>query len=213
MDTLGWLMIIAGIYLLRENFKGRLFDATGRFVLVDRLTRTFVALVNNDNTALKELDTEPSASLNEPIQPPSDTNDFGTGGFSNSMDNGRTDTSSMGNGPSRTYTSIGPVKSHVRLAANEIGSKFGIKTIYGTQGTQDHPKGLALDFMINNVDNGKAVGNGIAAYAKNDATRLKVQYVIWNGRIWNIDRNAEGWRSYSGTSNPHTDHVHISFKP
>jgi hypothetical protein len=42
------------------------------------------------------------------------------------------------------------------------------------------------------------------------ARRLGVMYIIHNRRIWGSYRAAEGWRPYVGT-NPHTDHVHISF--
>ncbi|MGW5363062.1 hypothetical protein [Actinopolymorpha pittospori] len=41
------------------------------------------------------------------------------------------------------------------------------------------------------------------------ARRLGVMYVIWNHRMWRA-YNPRGWRLYTG-SNPHVDHVHISF--
>jgi hypothetical protein len=40
----------------------------------------------------------------------------------------------------------------------------------------------------------------------------RVQYVIFDAHIWNIDRVREGWRAYHG-SNPHRHHVHIEIKP
>ena len=38
----------------------------------------------------------------------------------------------------------------------------------------------------------------------------RVQYVIWNRRIYNRDR--PGWRTYRG-ANAHTHHMHVSVKP
>ncbi|MEZ4369586.1 MAG: hypothetical protein R3B07_02135 [Polyangiaceae bacterium] len=48
------------------------------------------------------------------------------------------------------------------------------------------------------------------------ARRFGVMYMIWNKRIWGSYRSpngscaSSGWSNYSG-SNPHTDHVHLSF--
>jgi hypothetical protein len=45
------------------------------------------------------------------------------------------------------------------------------------------------------------------------AARLDVQYVIWDGKIWNRSRTSEGWRTYtagSGVTGGHYDHVHVS---
>lgn len=103
---------------------------------------------------------------------------------------------------------LGAVRAHVRAAANELGPKFGIKTIGGwrVSTSGDHPLGLALDFMT-------TTGQALADYLVANHVRLKITYVIWNRRIWNVARADEGWRTYTGTSNPHTDHVHASFKP
>ena len=46
------------------------------------------------------------------------------------------------------------------------------------------------------------------------------QYLIWQGTIWNIDRDAEGWRPYNGggmhdpsdITGGHYDHLHITVK-
>lgn len=107
--------------------------------------------------------------------------------------------------------SLGAVRTHVAAAANEIGPKFGIRVVYGwAPGLYDHPKGLALDLMTNNIPNGKQTGDALAAYALANADRLGITYVIWYRRIWSRERAGEGWRPYSGTSS-HTDHVHLSF--
>jgi hypothetical protein len=105
---------------------------------------------------------------------------------------------------------LGAVKPHVRAAANSLGAQFGIKTIYGVSSgsvpNSDHPKGLALDFMISNLSGGKAIGDALAAYVLNNMAALGVKYVIWYRRI----NDGSGWRPYSGPSS-HTDHVHVSF--
>ncbi|MGW5363061.1 hypothetical protein [Actinopolymorpha pittospori] len=43
------------------------------------------------------------------------------------------------------------------------------------------------------------------------ARRLGVMYVIWNHQIWRSYRPQDGWQPYTGTPNPHTDHIHLSF--
>jgi hypothetical protein len=111
------------------------------------------------------------------------------------------------------YT-LGNVKPWVAAAANEVGPKFGIRTIYGYSyrtidgGSvlSDHALGLALDFMCD-----IPTGDKLATYVQANASRLSVTYIIHNRRIWNISRQSEGWRVYTGR-NPHTDHVHVSFQ-
>lgn len=106
---------------------------------------------------------------------------------------------------------LGAVKPHVKSAAEQLGARFGIRTIYGwAPGKYDHPRGLALDFMTNNLPNGRAVGDALAAYVVANASSLGITYVIWYRRIFSVARASEGWRPYSGDSE-HTDHVHVSF--
>ena len=106
---------------------------------------------------------------------------------------------------------LGPVKPFVSDVANSIGPKFGIKTVYGwgpgSVPNSDHPRGLALDFMISNIPNGRSTGDALSTYVIQNYNALNVKYVIWYRRIWSPDK---GWRGYSGPS-AHTDHVHVSF--
>lgn len=107
-----------------------------------------------------------------------------------------------------TTSQLGPVKSWVAAAANEIGNLFGITRIGGWRRTDpypDHPSGHALDFMTN-------TGTALAEYARVNAARLGVKYIIWNRQQWSVAKASQGWRPYTG-SNPHTDHVHITFNP
>jgi len=102
------------------------------------------------------------------------------------------------------------VRPHVRAAAAEIASTFGITNIGGFATTghipdSDHYKGLAIDVMTT------LKNQQIANWAVQNAARLSITYVITLRHIWD-SRNNRGWEPYNGTS-PHTDHVHISFFP
>jgi hypothetical protein len=102
--------------------------------------------------------------------------------------------------------SLGPVKYWVANAANFLGNRHGIKTIGGWRKTdqfRDHPTGHAIDVMVPNL----SVGAAVAQDAINNAQALGVSYLIFNHRVWNAK---QGWHPYTSTSNPHTDHVHIT---
>lgn len=109
------------------------------------------------------------------------------------------------------YALIG-LQPNAKAAAQYFGPKYGIKTIYGVGAGSvpgsDHPIGLADDFMINNIPNGKSVGDALAADAIANKATFNIKYVIWYKRIDRLD--GKGWQPYSGPSD-HTDHVHISF--
>ncbi len=109
-----------------------------------------------------------------------------------------------------TY-SLGPVKPWVATAAQELGDRFGLKTIggYRTGDQYDHPKGLALDMMINNIANGTQVGQQLAEYAWANRDKYGLTYVIWNRKVIST-KHPTKWEDYTGDS-PHTDHVHLSF--
>lgn len=107
------------------------------------------------------------------------------------------------------------LKPHVEAAKKEIAATFDVsdiggysyRNIAGTDTLSDHALGLALDVMIHG-DN--ALGEKVAAWAQANASRLGITYIIYNRRIWSVQRSKEGWRAYGG-ANPHTDHVHLSF--
>lgn len=102
---------------------------------------------------------------------------------------------------------LGPVKPWVQSAAYFLGPRHNIKTIGGWRKTDpfpDHPSGHALDFMIPDL----ATGESLAQDAINNAGPLGIKYIIFNHRVWNPQ---QGWHPYTSTSNPHTDHVHITF--
>lgn len=68
----------------------------------------------------------------------------------------------------------------------------------------DHNSGNAVD--ITAID--RAHGDEIADAALRDP---RTAYVIWYGRIWNVQRGDRDWRPYSG-ANAHKHHVHISIR-
>ena len=87
----------------------------------------------------------------------------------------------------------------------------------------DHPLGRACDFTVGVLGRypspeQERVGWSLAQWYRAYADRLRVSYVIWDGRIWSPSHASQGWRTYDGggiydTSSPtggHHDHVHVS---
>lgn len=109
---------------------------------------------------------------------------------------------------------LGAVKPWVKQAANEVGNRFGVQTIYGVGSREtansDHPKGLALDFMCDS-----AQGDQISSFLQANYAIYNITYIIWKQRIWNVSRASEGWRQMEDRGSPtanHFDHVHASFQ-
>lgn len=101
---------------------------------------------------------------------------------------------------------------------------FGwVKTMHGVgerEGPSDHGSGLAVDFMIPayNTPSGKQRGWQLAQWTRKHAKELGVTYVIWDAKIWSVERDGEGWRAYTryaptaGDTLLHKDHVHVSYQ-
>lgn len=105
------------------------------------------------------------------------------------------------------------IKVHraVRAKFPQITSIGGVRK----DSLPDHPSGRALDLMIPKYKSaaGKALGKEVALWAKANARELGINYVIWDQHIWNIQRDAEGWRymaSRGSDSANHKNHVHIT---
>ena len=104
---------------------------------------------------------------------------------------------------------LGAVRPHVRAAAESLGCAFGkpqVLGIAGRGGPSDHPKGLALDFMVD-----RATGDALAAYAVAHRAELGINYVIWRQRI----DTGSGFTAMADRGNAtanHFDHVHVSFR-
>lgn len=138
--------------------------------------------------------------------------DTGTGG---STGGGGGGTSAAPTLPAGDYSNMfGGVKPWVARAGVEVRNKFGVRDIggVGTRGNaSDHPKGLALDFMV--YDN-KSKGDKIAAYVVANRRRLGVTYVIWYKRIFHTWGEWGPYSHPSGSTDKtslHMDHVHVSF--
>jgi len=111
--------------------------------------------------------------------------------------------------PIFTPYNLGPVKPWVSNAGEALGTMFGIKTEYGWRQSDpfpDHPSGHAIDFMTPNM----ATGDSLKNYAVANHANLGIKYIIWN-RTYYSDTNGWAGSPYTATSNPHTDHVHITF--
>lgn len=86
----------------------------------------------------------------------------------------------------------------------------------------DHQTGRAVDAMIPGYDaaQGQALGKQVAQWVQANAKDLGVTYVIWDAKIWSVQRADEGWRAcgssaascYHGSDDTaaHRDHVHVS---
>lgn len=115
-------------------------------------------------------------------------------------------------------TSLGDVREHTRKVAHEIADRWTLYFIWGIGSSGEHAEGRALDFMGMKLGGGvsnpgamrRQVCDQIADYLWRHRERLGVWYVIWDRRIISMTYESQGWRDYDG-SNPHTDHVHVSF--
>lgn len=90
----------------------------------------------------------------------------------------------------------------------------------------EHPLGRACDITFGNPIGEKPTpaqleaGWDITNWMKDNAETLGVEYLIWQGKIWNIKRDDEGWRDYNGggmhdpgdVTGGHFDHVHVTVR-
>lgn len=101
----------------------------------------------------------------------------------------------------------------------EVADRFGVTnfSLYRPGSNDDHGKGLAVDFVVN--DNTE-LGDQIANYATSDMESNDINYVIWKQRFYaNYDSYygpANTWNlmpDRGGDTANHYDHVHVSFNP
>ncbi|KLO63187.1 metalloendopeptidase [Dermacoccus sp. PE3] len=88
----------------------------------------------------------------------------------------------------------------------------------------EHPLGRACDItFVNRIGTRPTpaqLENGwrLASWIKNHAESFGIKYLIWQGTIWSLARDAEGWRPYNGggmhdpnnVTGGHYDHLHIT---
>ena len=102
------------------------------------------------------------------------------------------------------------VSDNIVKVHEAVCSNFPEISVYGTLrgGGGDHPQGKAVDIMVSGPR-----GWEIAEFVRANASALGVSYVIYEQKIWSVERGGEGWRGMSNrgsaTAN-HFDHVHVS---
>ncbi|MDT9595248.1 hypothetical protein RDV89_19325 [Nocardioides zeae] len=112
-------------------------------------------------------------------------------------------------GECTTSSAPSGVTANITALHGAVCAAFPEITNYGgTRTDGDHGRGLALDIMVRG-----ARGWEIAEFIRANYTEWDVNYVIYEQKIWSVDRSSEGWRPMenrgSDTAN-HYDHVHVS---
>lgn len=107
------------------------------------------------------------------------------------------------------------VKPHVQAFADACQEATGVSN-FGTYNGHSPPEGptQALDIFNPDSSAGYALQDRIVAFARANAKRFGVRYIIRREHIWNIERDGEGWRRqrhYADRTADHYDHVHITF--
>ena len=107
--------------------------------------------------------------------------------------------------------------SDARLTMRCVAAKWSQITTIGTYPRHQPDEAHALDVMIPDFESagGRQLGSSIADWVRAHHAQLGVQYVIYYGRIWSVERGREGWRPYFAADSPdpsksHHNHVHVS---
>src|SRR4051794_32372405 len=118
--------------------------------------------------------------------------------------------SASGSKPTATSSPYSMWDPHVRPVVKEVTERFNVSTVY-TRAGHSPTQGRAADFMVY-AD--RAKGDAITRYVINNAARFRVEYVIWQQRIYMVSSGK--WRAMddrgSATAN-HMDHPHVAFRP
>jgi hypothetical protein len=140
-------------------------------------------------------------------------------------------------GPTKALNPGHVTPATAAMANNTVGcfgNEYSVGCYNPRDGTYEHPRGRACDFMItaggNLPDTARRVhGTAMAEWHMNNATNFNLLYVIWYGKIWSVDRDGtpkpwSQWRTYTtggnacsspsscGVTAGHYDHVHVSVK-
>jgi hypothetical protein len=105
------------------------------------------------------------------------------------------------------------LRKHAAWSTRVIKPRYRVRTVHGYResNSSDHARRLAADFMVAK----HAKGDRIARFSRTHHRQLNISYVIWDQRIWSVERAGEGWRPMddagSATAN-HKDHVHVSYR-
>ncbi|WP_019482636.1 M23 family metallopeptidase [Arthrobacter sp. TB 23] len=90
----------------------------------------------------------------------------------------------------------------------------------------EHPLGRACDLTFGNAIGQHPTPSQLEAgweatnWMKDHAETLGVEYLIWQGKIWTLARDDEGWRDYDGggmhdpsdVTGGHYDHLHVTVR-
>ena len=90
----------------------------------------------------------------------------------------------------------------------------------------EHPLGRACDITFGNAighyptPGQLEAGWKVTNWMKDNAEVLGVEYLIWQGKIWSLARDDQGWRPYNGggmhdpgnVTGGHYDHLHVTVK-
>jgi len=83
-----------------------------------------------------------------------------------------------------------------------------ISTYGGVAPRGEHATGHSLDIMVSGP-----TGWEIAEFLRENYAELGIDYLIYEQKIWSIQRSGEGWRPMSsrgGATANHMDHVHVT---
>ena len=118
----------------------------------------------------------------------------------------------------------GSMRSGTRMLAQHLVNTFAGAVSYGgyncRRNTADtskwsvHGSGRAIDLFVP-LSGGQAdndLGDPIANYLIENATRLGIEYIVWDRTSWGAHRSAPKHRYYGGP-HPHHDHLHIELSP
>ena len=90
-----------------------------------------------------------------------------------------------------------------RQVRNDLRATFGPLSL----SKRDPGTGRALDVSVRPVNPGsRRSGWAMASYLVARASRLQIDHVVFDGRIWSADRSQQGWRTYRPV---HRDRVHV----
>ena len=112
--------------------------------------------------------------------------------------------------PTPTSTAYSKWDPHVRPVVREVTERFKVPTVYTRPG-HSPTQGRAADFM---VYRDRAKGDAVAQYVIDNAARFRVDYVIWQQRIYLVKSGT--WRAMADRGSPtanHMDHPHVAFHP
>ncbi len=119
------------------------------------------------------------------------------------------DTSGTGGECTNGTTIASWVSPKLQQIHQAVCARFPQIQVYGTRtGSGDHGTGRAVDIMLSGE-----LGWQVAEYLKANWQAFGISYLIYEQKIWSVERSGEGWRGMSNrgsiTAN-HFDHVHVS---